>query len=77
MKDYRQDMSRRVLSAGRDPKDVKVLFLVHPVVGENTGEARAKAERLLAPTDANIEWKLSVMSYLSGFDFGQFDLDAP
>jgi FMN-dependent oxidoreductase (nitrilotriacetate monooxygenase family) len=76
-KAYRDDISARMISFGRDPKDAKVLFLINPVLGETTAEAQAKAARQSAPTDLNIRTKLFGLSYLTGFDMSRFDLDAP
>jgi alkanesulfonate monooxygenase SsuD/methylene tetrahydromethanopterin reductase-like flavin-dependent oxidoreductase (luciferase family) len=77
MKEYRDDISERMIKFGRDPKDAKVLFLINPVLGETTAEAQAKAARIAEPTDDNIRAQLSLFSYASGFDFSQFELDAP
>lgn len=77
MKEYRDDISDRMIKFGRDPKDAKVLFLINPVLGETTQEARDKAARLAEPTDANLRWIMAGVSYVSGFDMASFDLDAP
>jgi FMN-dependent oxidoreductase (nitrilotriacetate monooxygenase family) len=77
MKEYRDDMSRRLIAHGREPSDVKILFLVDPVLADTDRGARAKQERKRAALAANIEGALSGMSYVSGMDFSKFDLDAP
>jgi alkanesulfonate monooxygenase SsuD/methylene tetrahydromethanopterin reductase-like flavin-dependent oxidoreductase (luciferase family) len=87
MKAFREDMSQRLLDAGRKPSDCKVLFLASPVIATTDAEARAlavdgSAGSSLAP-NANeneaIEQMLWGLSYGSGgeVDFSQFDLDAP
>jgi FMN-dependent oxidoreductase (nitrilotriacetate monooxygenase family) len=77
MKEYRDDISERMIKFGRDPKDAKVLFLINPVLGETTGEAQAKAARIAEPTDDNLRSILAGVSYVSGFDMASFELDAP
>jgi FMN-dependent oxidoreductase (nitrilotriacetate monooxygenase family) len=77
MKEYRDDISRRLVENGRKPTDVKLLFLVDPILADTDDEARAKKDRMLAALAANPEGALFVMSYASGKDFSKFDLDAP
>ena len=77
MKEYRDDISARMLAHGRKPTDAKVLFLVEPILGETTGEARDRYQRLHAEATANIEDQLAGYPYLSGFDFSKYDLDTP
>jgi len=77
MKEYRDDVRARMRQDGRDPDDCKVMFIVSPVLGETEEEARAKSERVLAGFKADISVNLANMSYASGVDFAQFDLDAP
>jgi alkanesulfonate monooxygenase SsuD/methylene tetrahydromethanopterin reductase-like flavin-dependent oxidoreductase (luciferase family) len=45
MKEYRDDVRARVEAAGRDPDEVKVLFLITPYLGETTAEARDRRAR--------------------------------
>ena len=80
-KEYREDMRRRVAEFGRDPDQVKFLFLISPIVEATDEEARETA-RLLdldASSDANIEERLWHTSYAAGgrIDFKQFPLDIP
>lgn len=77
MKAYRDDVTRRMVAAGRDPKECKVLFLISPVLGETDAEARAKHDRTAAAMRANIDANLASMSYATGEDFSKFDLDEP
>ncbi|PRC61985.1 FMNH2-dependent monooxygenase, partial [Mycobacterium sp. ITM-2017-0098] len=42
MKEYRADIRKQAAAAGRDPDDVKVMFLFSPILGETEAEARAK-----------------------------------
>ncbi|MFF2316196.1 NtaA/DmoA family FMN-dependent monooxygenase [Arthrobacter sp. NPDC058097] len=77
MKAYRDSIRAEAASAGRNPNDVKVLFVLKPTV---TG-SRAEAEELRAArrelTQRDIDSQLNSISYLSVIDFKQFDLDAP
>ena len=77
MKAYRDSIRAEAAGAGRNPDDVKVLFVLKPTV---TG-SRAEAEELRAArrelTQRDIDSQLNSISYLSVIDFKQFDLDAP
>jgi FMN-dependent oxidoreductase (nitrilotriacetate monooxygenase family) len=77
MKEYRNDISARMIAHGRKPSDVKVLFLVCPILGDTDAEAKDKRDRLRAAQAADVDFNLFEMSYNSGFDFSKFDLDAP
>lgn len=45
MKSYRDDVRARARTHGRKPDDIKVLFLVSPILGETEEEARAMQKR--------------------------------
>ena len=77
MKEYRDDISQRMLANGRKPADAKVLFLVHPVLGDTEQEAADKYDRMLAAMRANTDAILAGMSYFTSTDFSKFDLDGP
>jgi FMN-dependent oxidoreductase (nitrilotriacetate monooxygenase family) len=77
MKAYRENISARMRKFGRDPKEAKVLFLVEPVLGDTDEEAQSKKDRADAAFYANPDGALAGLSYTSGIDFSQFDLDAP
>jgi long-chain alkane monooxygenase len=76
MKQYRDDVRSRAAAAGRDPDDIKVLFLVYPILGETADEARAKQRRMVNAPDF-IEAVLATTGTITDIDFSQFDLDAP
>lgn len=76
MKWYRDDVRARAAKAGRNPDDIKVLFLVAPVFGETEEEARAKYARGIA-SPAFIERALALYSSITDIDFSQYDLDSP
>jgi FMN-dependent oxidoreductase (nitrilotriacetate monooxygenase family) len=77
MKEYRDDISRRLVENGRKPTDVKLLFIIDPILADTDDEARAKRDRARAALAANPEGMLFRMSYTSGMDFSTYDLDAP
>lgn len=79
MKSYREDIVKRMVACGRKPDDCKVLYLVNPVFGETDEEAHEKMARRKAAASEPpaIQMALAVMSYFSGIDFSQFDLDQP
>ncbi len=47
MKQYRDDVRRHALAFGRNPDDIKVLFLVYPTLAETDAEAHAKYRRMI------------------------------
>jgi FMN-dependent oxidoreductase (nitrilotriacetate monooxygenase family) len=77
MKEYRDDISARMLRHGRKPSDAKVLFMINPVLGDTDEDAQRLQDRITAAQATNVEGALAGMSYLSGLDFSRFDLDAP
>jgi FMN-dependent oxidoreductase (nitrilotriacetate monooxygenase family) len=77
MKEYRDDISRRMIAHGRKPQDVKVMFLVNPVMGDTDAEAQAKYDRMVEARAANVEGFMAGLSYTSGIDLSQYDPDDP
>ena len=75
MRDYRDGIRERVEKAGRNPDDIKVLFVVSPFVGESHAEAKAAYDRAYAPTDWRAEESLAHLSAFTEIDFSKFDLD--
>jgi alkanesulfonate monooxygenase SsuD/methylene tetrahydromethanopterin reductase-like flavin-dependent oxidoreductase (luciferase family) len=76
MKEYRDDIRRRAALHGRDPDDIKVLFMIAPVLGETEAEARNRYDRMVADP-VFLEQSLAFISGITDIDFAQFDLDAP
>lgn len=77
MKDYRDEVLKHAVDFGRDPSTCKVMFTVSPTIvgrGEDAEAIRRQAGQL---TDHRLETALASMSYLTGIDFSQFDLDTP
>ncbi len=76
MKAYRDDVRARAIAGGRDPDEIKVLFLVYPVVGVTEEDAEAKHQRMVnAP--GFIEAGLAMTGTVTDIDFSTFDLDQP
>ncbi|MDT5361581.1 MAG: hypothetical protein QOC69_3343 [Mycobacterium sp.] len=76
MKEYRDDIRTRAKAAGRNPDDVKLLFVVSPTIAATEQEARAEVERLLSHP-SYVEKSLVSISSNTEIDFKQFDLDQP
>jgi FMN-dependent oxidoreductase (nitrilotriacetate monooxygenase family) len=76
MKEYRDDIRTRAKAAGRNPDDVKLLFVVSPTIAATEQEARAEVERLLNHP-SYVEKSLVSISSNTEIDFKQFDLDQP
>jgi long-chain alkane monooxygenase len=77
MKRYREEVHAAARAAGRDPKDIKLLFLASFALGETQADAERLVERSRARTDSTIEAGLAMLSFSSGLDFGAYDLDEP
>jgi FMN-dependent oxidoreductase (nitrilotriacetate monooxygenase family) len=76
MKDYRDDVRARAASAGRDPDELKVLFVLSPILAETKEAAQEKFERYVN-SDAYTVMILANISSVTDIDFALFDLDAP
>jgi hypothetical protein len=76
MKAFREDIRARAAAHGRNPDDVKVMYLVAPCLGETVEEAQAKHSRMLA-SDRFIEQNLAMISAITDIDFKKHSLDAP
>jgi alkanesulfonate monooxygenase SsuD/methylene tetrahydromethanopterin reductase-like flavin-dependent oxidoreductase (luciferase family) len=76
MKAYRGEVRKHAAAAGRNPDDIKILFLVAPVLGETEEEARAKFLQGVS-SPLSIKRSLAMMSSITDIDFAQLDLDSP
>jgi long-chain alkane monooxygenase len=74
IKAYRDDVRARAAASGRDPDEIKVLFVVAPILGETEEEAQAKFRRIYEAPDY-FEQALAMMAAITDIDFSQFDLD--
>lgn len=77
MESYRDSIREEATKAGRNPDDVKVLFVLKPTVVGSSAEAEELRARRRELTQRDIDSQLNSISYLSVIDFKQFDLDAP
>jgi alkanesulfonate monooxygenase SsuD/methylene tetrahydromethanopterin reductase-like flavin-dependent oxidoreductase (luciferase family) len=76
MKSYRDDPCARAAAQGRNPDDIKVLFVISPVLG--TTEAEAIARQQLANEDPDFLLQaLAAISSVTALDLPQFNLDEP
>src|SRR5690242_21482264 len=73
MKAYRDGIRKRAKALGRNPDDIKVLFLAHPIIDSTIEAARERQRREAAAAEEHVEMVLSSMSRLTGIDFAQFD----
>ena len=74
MVSYREDVRSHAAKAGRNPDDVKVLFLISPIVAPTEREAHAKVQAILDSPNY-FEKALAMISAITDIDFAQFDLD--
>jgi alkanesulfonate monooxygenase SsuD/methylene tetrahydromethanopterin reductase-like flavin-dependent oxidoreductase (luciferase family) len=77
MKAYREKIRKRAKEMGRNPDDIKILFLAHPIIDSTMDTARERARREAAAAEEHVDMILSSMSRLTGIDFAQFDFDEP
>jgi len=76
MKEYRDDIRARAEAAGRNPDDIKLLFVVSPTIAATEAEAIAAHQRF-GQSDLFVEKALVGISSNTEIDFKQFDLDEP
>jgi FMN-dependent oxidoreductase (nitrilotriacetate monooxygenase family) len=77
MKAYRDDVRARAAAQGRNPDDVKVLFLVNPIIGGTRDEALARKAARIVRAEASIPQLLAFFGKITNIDFGKYDLDTP
>ncbi len=77
MKAFRADMHERLAKFGREPDELKVMYLCTPIVAATDAEAEARLDAYTKwrATDAGLEYMLWYLDHVSGLDFGSFDLD--
>jgi FMN-dependent oxidoreductase (nitrilotriacetate monooxygenase family) len=76
MKAFRDDVRARAAGHGRNPDDIKVMYLIAPILAETDSEAVAKAERQ-ATAPAFVEHNLALISAITDIDFKKYPLDEP
>jgi FMN-dependent oxidoreductase (nitrilotriacetate monooxygenase family) len=77
MKEYRDDISRQALEFGRKPDDIKVLYLVNPIIADTDDDALRKRDRIAEAKSNDVEGLLAALSYSTSMDFSRFDVDGP
>jgi FMN-dependent oxidoreductase (nitrilotriacetate monooxygenase family) len=72
---YRADFDSRLLAVGREPRDLKILPGIHPVVAASQDEAKEKEEFLqtLVPERIGVD----LVSSWCGVDVSRFPIDGP
>jgi FMN-dependent oxidoreductase (nitrilotriacetate monooxygenase family) len=73
-KAYRDDVRAKAIEAGRNPDDVKVLFLAAPIIGATEKEAWERFNAI-AEAPGYFEKVLAMISSITDIDFSQFALD--
>jgi alkanesulfonate monooxygenase SsuD/methylene tetrahydromethanopterin reductase-like flavin-dependent oxidoreductase (luciferase family) len=76
MKAYRDDVRAKAAAMGRNPDDIKVLFLAAPFFGETDAEAREKFTKLVT-SSAFVEHTLAKFGSFTDVDFSKYELDKP
>jgi len=76
MKQYRDDVRRHAVSFGRNPDDIKVLFLIYPILAETDAEAEARRQRMISSPHF-ITRALASTATVTDIDFSKYDLDQP
>ncbi|MGV8955814.1 MAG: NtaA/DmoA family FMN-dependent monooxygenase [Cypionkella sp.] len=74
--EFAQDMRARVAAAGRDPRRVKILLGITPIIGETEAEAKALERELGEFIDIAASLR-KLNSYMPGVELGLLDLDKP
>ena len=77
MRAYRDDIRHRAVAHGRNPDDVKILFLVSPIIGETEEEAALKKARRAEWAMGRLSERMAHFSKITNIDFSKLDLDAP
>ncbi len=77
MRAVRDGIREYAVDAGRDPDDLKVMFITEPVFGETLDEAKAKVVRIHDDAMRTYDHNLGGLSSVTMIDFAQFDPDRP
>jgi FMN-dependent oxidoreductase (nitrilotriacetate monooxygenase family) len=76
MKQFRDDVRWRAVKLGRNPDDIKILYLVYPFLGETDEEANAKHHHIVNEPSF-VEAALAGIGQITDIDFSQYELDKP
>jgi FMN-dependent oxidoreductase (nitrilotriacetate monooxygenase family) len=77
MKQLRLNIREHAAQHGRDPDDIKVMFMAEPILADTDAMARAKSELAVEERDRFIDFGLSSLASVTTTDFSEFDLDQP
>jgi alkanesulfonate monooxygenase SsuD/methylene tetrahydromethanopterin reductase-like flavin-dependent oxidoreductase (luciferase family) len=75
MKAFRDDIRAQAAGFGRDPDQIKVLFLIAPIVDQFHDTAVARTQARIEEANTHLDFYLAHMSRLMGIDFSKYDLD--
>src|SRR3984893_12911664 len=76
MKQFRDDIRERAVKLGRNPDDIKILYLIYPFLGETDEEAKAKHQRMVTEPSF-VEAALAGIGQITDIDFSVYELDKP
>ena len=78
MKEIRDDIRSRAVAIGRDPNEIKILYMITPLVAETLEEAEfIRARRMPVLTNEQIRKRLEGLGHIGGVDLSGIDLDKP
>ncbi len=77
MKAYRDELRAQAVAQGRNPDDIKVLFLVSPTIGETEEEARLRHAQKMARAAKQVPQLLAFFGKITNINFAAYDLDTP
>ena len=77
MKAYRENVRKNAIAAGRNPDNIKVLFLANPLIDTTMQAARDRREAQKTGAAKHLDMQLANMSRLTNIDFSKFDPDQP
>ena len=77
MKQFRDDIRAQATGFGRNPDDIKVLFLIAPIVDEYQDTANARKQARIEEANTHPDFYLANLSRLTGIDFSRYDMDEP
>ncbi len=76
MRRYRDDVRETAAACGRNPDDLKVVYVVNPIMAETSAAAHEKSERIRT-SDRRVQETLLLVSSITEIDFSQYELDEP
>lgn len=77
MKEFRNDIRRRAEGFGRNPDDIKVFWVVLPIIGETEAEAKAIEAAWNGNAQYNFEVNMAHFEATQEIDMSVFDPDQP